>query len=387
LGLEGRELLSIPHNSNVSDGQMFRLQTYKGGALDAAYAEQRMRNEPLVEVTQVKGTSETHPSLSPNDEWAGFEIYDQLLGSNVVSGLNGSYVREAYQRGLKLQETKGFDPFRFGLVGASDSHVVGGSFSEQNYWSKIGVIDGTPVLRGSVPFPGSKDWASQPDNPATQNATNWFSKWGASGLTGVWAEENTREAIFDAFRRKETFATTGPRMKVRFFAGYPYTDDMLSAADLVKRAYAGGVAMGSDIVGQSGAAPAFIVWAQKAADGGLLQRAQIVKVTSAGETVYDAVCASGVPDATTHRCPDNGASVDLTTCDLKGDGASELKSLWRDPSFDAKKRATYYVRVLENPSCRWSTWEALRAGAPPRPDVPATLQERAYTSPIWYVPG
>ncbi len=384
---EGREVLSIPHNSNVSDGQMFRLQTYQGGALDAAYAEQRMRNEPLVEVTQVKGTSETHPSLSPNDEWANFELYDQLLGSNIVSQTKGSYVREAYQNGLKLQETKGFDPFHFGLIASSDSHVVGGAFSEKNYWSKIGIVDGTPIARGSVPFPGSKDWSSQPDNQITQNAKNWFSRWSASGLTGVWAEENTREAIFNAFRRKETFATTGPRMKVRFFGGLTYTDDMLTSPDLVKRAYAGGAAMGSDLVGNANANPGFLVWAQKAADGGLLERVQIVKVTSKGETLFDVACASGTPDPKTNRCPETSASVDMATCEPTGNGTSELKTLWRDPTFDAKKRATYYVRVLENPSCRWSTWEALRAGAPPRPDVPATIQERAYTSPIWYIPG
>ena len=384
---EGREVLSIPHNSNVSDGQMFRLQTYAGGALDSAYAEQRMRNEPLVEVTQVKGTSETHPALSPNDEWAGFEIYDQLLGSNIVSGVNGSYVREAYRNGLKLQETKGIDPFHFGLIGSSDSHVVGGAYSEKNYWSKIGIVDGTPVARGSVPFPGSKGWDKQPDNQITQNSRNWFSRWGASGLTGVWAEENTREAIFDAFRRKETFATSGPRMKVRFFAGFSYDAATVSAADLVKRAYAGGVAMGSDLIGEGSGTPGFIVWAQKAADGGLLERVQIVKVTSGGESLFDVACASGTPDPKTHRCPKTAASVDLTNCEPKGTGADELKVLWKDPSFNARKRATYYVRVLENPSCRWSTWEAMRAGATPRPDVPATIQERAYTSPIWFIPG
>ncbi len=384
----GREVISVPHNSNVSDGQMFRLETYSGSPLDAAYAEQRMRNEPLVEVTQVKGTSETHPSLSPNDEWANFEIYDQLLGSNTVSSLEGSYVREAYRNGLKLQESKGFDPFHFGLVGASDSHVAGGAFSEKDYWSKIGIVDGTPVSRGSVPFPGSKGWDTQPDNSIVQNANNWFSRWGASGLTGVWAEENTREAIFDAFRRKETFATSGPRMKVRFFGGFNYDAAMLARADLVKAAYAGGVAMGGDLVARDKTtAPKFIAWAQRDPNGGALQRLQIIKVTSKGETVYDAACHTGTPDAKTHRCPENGAGVDMKTCAPTGAGADELKVMWQDPAFKPAERATYYVRVLENPACRWSTWEALRAGSPPRPDVPQTLQERAYTSPIWYVPS
>ena len=383
---EGYESIAIPHNPNVSDGLMFRLQTYNGDPLDAAYAEQRMRNEPLVEVTQVKGTSETHPALSPNDEWADFEIYDRLLASYEVSKTEGSYVREAYRNGLKLQEEQGFDPFRFGLVAASDSHVIGGAYAENDYWSKVGIVDGTPMARGSVPFFGTKSWDEQPDNQIVQNAREWFSRWGASGLTGVWAEENTRESIFDAFRRKETFATTGPRMKVRFFAGFEYSDDMLSDSNLTRLAYDGGVPMGGDLVG-NGTAPTFLAWAQRDPNMGALQRVQIIKVTSEGEAVYDVACHDGTPDPDTHRCTDNGAAVDMETCTPTGDGAGELKALWQDPEFDPERRATYYVRVLENPSCRWSTWEAMRANVPPRPDVPQTIQERAYTSPIWYIPS
>ncbi|WP_273241331.1 DUF3604 domain-containing protein [Hyphomonas atlantica corrig.] len=383
---EGYESIAIPHNPNVSDGLMFRLQTYNGDPLDAAYAEQRMRNEPLVEVTQVKGTSETHPALSPNDEWADFEIYDRLLASYEVSKAEGSYVREAYRNGLKLQEEQGFDPFRFGLVAASDSHVIGGAYAENDYWSKVGIVDGTPMERGSVPFFGTKSWDEQPDNQIVQNAREWFSRWGASGLTGVWAEENTRESIFDAFRRKETFATTGPRMKVRFFAGFDYSDDIVSDSNLTRLAYDGGVPMGSDLVG-NGAAPTFLAWAQRDPNMGALQSVQIIKVTSEGEAVYDVACHDGTPDPDTHRCTDNGAAVDMKTCTPTGDGASELKALWQDPEFDPERRATYYVRVLENPSCRWSTWEAMRANVPPRPDVPQTIQERAYTSPIWYIPS
>lgn len=383
---EGFESIAIPHNPNVSDGQMFRLETYNGDPLDAAYAEQRMRNEPLVEVTQVKGTSETHPALSPNDEWADFEIYDRLLASYEVSATEGSYVREAYRNGLKLQEEEGFDPFRFGLVAASDSHVVGGAYAENDYWSKVGIVDGTPMARGSVPFMGTKSWDAQPDDPIVTNAREWFSRWGASGLTGVWAEENTRESIFDAFRRKETFATTGPRMKVRFFAGYEYSEDMLDAPNLTRLAYDGGVPMGGDLVG-TGNAPTFLAWAQRDPNMGALQRVQIIKVTSDGEAVHDVACHTGTPDPETHRCPDNGAAVDMETCTPTGDGASELKTVWQDPDFDPARRATYYVRVLENPSCRWSTWEAMRGNVPPRPDVPQTIQERAYTSPIWYMPA
>lgn len=381
----GIESIAIPHNSNVSDGQMFRLETFDGAPLSAEYAAQRMRNEPLVEVTQVKGTSETHPDLSPNDEWANFEIYDRLLGVYTVSKTNGSYVRQAYQRGLALAEEKGFNPFHFGLVGASDSHVVGGAYSESDYWSKVGIVDGTPVARGSIPADGAKDWSNQPDTLQVNNAREWFSRWSAAGLTGVWAEENTRDSIFDAFRRKETFGTTGPRMKVRFFAAESFGDDILNAQDLVSRAYKAGVPMGSDLVGSSDASPEFLVWAQRDPNAAPLQRVQIVKVTSTSEAVFDVACAQGEPDATTHRCAENGATVDLATCTPSGDGAADLRAVWRDPAFKASENAAYYVRVLENPTCRWSTWEANRNGTPPRPDVPATIQERAYTSPIWYI--
>ena len=383
---EGFEAIAVPHNPNVSDGQMFKLETYDGAPLTADYAEQRMRNEPLVEVTQVKGTSETHPDLSPNDEWADFEIYTRLLGSYDVSATKGSYVREAYGLGLQLEENEGFNPFKFGLVAASDSHVVGGAYVENDYWSKVGIIDGLPINRGSVPMDPTKSWEDQPVNQQTQNATEWFSRWSASGLTGVWAEENTREAIFDAFRRKETFATTGPRMKVRFFASFDFATDLASEADLAAKAYAQGVTMGGDLIGD-GRTPSFLVWAMQDPNAAPLQRAQVVKVTSASEQVFDVACHTGTPDPVTHRCADNGAAVDLTTCAPTGEGAAELKTVWSDPEFDPEQRASYYVRVLENPTCRWSTWEALAAGTPPRPDVPQTLQERAYTSPIWYTPG
>lgn len=382
----GIESIAIPHNSNVSDGQMFRLETFDGAPLSADYAAQRMRNEPLVEVTQVKGTSETHPDFSPNDEWANFEIYDRLLGVYTVSKTDGSYVRQAYQRGLALEEDKGFNPFHFGLVAASDSHVAGGAFAESDYWSKIGIVDGTPAARGSVPANDARDWNDQPDSLQVNNAREWFSRWSASGLTGVWAEENTRDSLFDAFRRKETFGTTGPRIKVRFFAANGFGKDILNAPDLVSRAYKAGVPMGSDLMGQSTASPEFLVWAQRDPNAAPLQRVQVVKVTSQSETVFDVACASGMPDASTHRCADNGAAVDFATCTPTGDGAADLRALWRDPAFKASEHAAYYVRVLENPTCRWSTWEAMRNGTPPRPDVATTIQERAYTSPIWYIP-
>ena len=195
-------------------------------------------------MTQVKGTSETHPALSPNDEWADFEIYEKLLASNVTSKINGSYIRETLANGLALEKQTGTNPFKFGLIGSSDSHVAGGAFDEQDYWSKVGIIDATPERRGSIPPGGAKTWEGV---ESSENAVNWFSKWGASGLAAVWAKENTREAIFGGMRSKETYATSGPRIKLRLFGGYDYSADMLRDADMVSKAYAGGVPMGGDL--------------------------------------------------------------------------------------------------------------------------------------------
>jgi hypothetical protein len=381
----GRELLAIPHNSNGSNGWMFRSGKYDGSPMDAAYAEQRMRNEPLVEITQVKGTSDTHPALSPNDEWADFEIMPLRIASQLQSQPDGSYVRQALRRGLEYAERQGFNPFEFGFIGSSDTHNAAGSFEEYNYWSKTGMTDATPQLRGSVPLdePG-------PNGETYSQAASQY--WGASGLAGVWAESNTRDSIFDAFRRKETFATSGPRIRVRFFAGYDLPDDLVARQDAIAHAYAHGVPMGGDLLANTGKAPSFFAWASRAADSAPLQRIQIVKGWMSGgesqEKVFDVACSGGAsPDPATQRCPDNGAKVDLATCAFSQDvGAGELATVWRDPEFDAAQRAFYYVRVLENPTCRWSTWDAIRAGVAPRPDMKTTIQERAWSSPIWYRP-
>ena len=381
---QGHDLMAIPHNSNVSDGKMFDSVTYDGSALSKAYAEQRMTNELIIEMTQVKGTSETHPMLSPNDEFASFEIYDKLLGSQVVSKTKGGFVREALANGLGIEKKVGANPYKFGMIGASDSHVVGGAFNEADYWSKVGIVDGTPEARGSVPPGGVKTWDGV--TPSV-NADSWFSRWGASGLAGVWAEENTREAIYNAMARKETFATSGPRMKVRFFASYDYGGDILSSPDLTSQAYASGVPMGGDLAAKD-SAPTFLAWAMRDPLSAPLDRIQIVKVWHDGqarERIYDVACSDGAkPDAVSRRCPDNGASVDLETCAAStGQGDPELRARWQDPDYDPSMSASYYVRVLENPTCRWSSWDALKAGAERNPDLPATIKERAYTSPIW----
>ena len=382
----GRDVLAIPHNSNGSDGWMFRLTDFSGEPLTPEYADQRMRNEPLVENTQVKGTSDTHPSLSPNDEWADFEIMSVKVATDEASQPSGSYVREALVNGLVLEETQGFNPYKFGVIGSSDSHVSAGSFEEDNYWAKVGLLDATPELRGSVPL-------AEPTEESGMFAATRNSEYGASGLAVAWAESNTRDAIFDAFRRKETYSTSGPRMHLRFFAGYGFPEDVVSRADGVEQADQLGVPMGADLSANGSEAPSFVVWTTRDARSAPLQRLQIVKGWvedgEPREEVYDIACSDGLsPDLQTNRCPDNGASVDLSTCDISADlGAASLSARWTDPGFDASQRALYYVRVLENPTCRWSTWDAIRNGTPPRPDLHATIQERAWSSPIWYMPA
>ena len=386
LRAEGVEALAIPHNSNGSNGHMFSLATFDGEPLDAEYAETRMRNEPLVEVTQVKGTSEVHPLLSPNDEWADFEIMPYRIATTLYSEPKGSYVRTAYLDGLVLEETQGFNPFRFGLVGATDSHNAGGTPDEDNYHGKVGNRDGTPQRRGSVPL----------DEPAEDGAAayaqTYFQLWGASGLTGAWAEENTRDSIYDAFRRKETFATSGPRIQVRFFGGYDLDADLADDPDMIAKAYEQGVAMGGDLLADGDRSPKLLLWASGDPESAGLQRLQVVKGWvdggAAHEQIFDVACSDGgMPSGDPPRCPDNGATVDVSDCSISQDlGAAELRAVFEDPGFDPGQRAVYYLRVLENPTCRWSTWDAIRAGVEPRPDLPPTIQERAWSSPIWYRP-
>ena len=397
---DGIESLAIPHNSNGSNGWMFQMTKFDGSPQDAAYAEQRMRNEPIVENSQVKGTSDTHPLLSPNDEWADYEIMPLRIASNLTSQAPGSYVRDAYLRGLELEEKEGFNPYRFGVIGASDTHNAAGSFEEDNYWRKTGITDIEPSQRGSVPIAAEQPEVTEddplgaapvaaPDGRVYANAAAQF--WSASGLAGVWAESNTREDIYAAFRRKETFSTSGPHIKVRFFGSTKFDSSMLEANDAVAQAYDRGVTMGGDL-SRSDEAPTFFAWAAQDPDTVALQRLQIIKGWRADgeakEMVYDIACSDGgAVDPETHRCPDNGAGVDLSNCAATPDkGAPELRTLWQDPDFDPEQRAFYYVRVLENPKCRWSTWDAIRAGIEPRVDMEATIQDRAWSSPIWYHP-
>ena len=400
LRAKGIESLAIPHNSNGSNGQMFKLVDWAGDPMDDLYGAQRLRNEPLVEITQVKGTSETHPTLSDTDEWADFEIAPYRVATMLPSAPPGSYVRDALRRGLQLEAGGVVNPYEFGIVGGSDTHTGAISDDESNYFAKIGLLDSTATFRGSVPMTTleatvtrtlASDLTIEVDGETYQNSAS--PTYGASGLAGAWAEENTRPSIYAAFRRKETFATSGPRIPVRFFAGDGLDASMLGAADMAKRAYAAGVPMGADLVVGAASAPRFLVWAARDPASAPLQRLQIIKGWEEGgethEAVIDVACSDGLEvDPATRRCPDNGARVSLEDCSITTDrGASELSAVWQDPDFDPGQRAFYYVRVLENPTCRWSTWDALRAEVEPRSDLPKTIQERAWSSPIQVKPS
>jgi hypothetical protein len=397
---EGIESLAIPHNSNGSNGQMFKLVDWAGNPLDDAYSSQRIRNEPLIEITQIKGTSETHPLLSDNDEWAGFEIMPYLVGNTRPSEPSGSYAREALLNGLSFEDQGMKNPFDFGFVGASDTHTAAIGDDESDFYGKLGLADATPQQTGAVPLSAEeaeRRLANRPNSVKEFDAGVYANgsdiTFGASGITGVWAEDNTRESIYNAFRRKETFATTGTRIKVRFFGGYDFTDETLTAPNMLETAYSDGVSMGSDLLPNGDSAPRFIVWATQDALSAPLQRLQIIKGWTVDgephEQVFDVACSDGLAvDPQSHRCGDNGAQVNLEDCSISTDvGAAELKTVWVDPDFDPSVRAFYYVRVLENPTCRWSTWDAINEGYEPRPDFPATIQERAYTSPIWFRPS
>jgi hypothetical protein len=402
----GVESLAIPHNANKSNGHMFKLEDWAGDPFDDEYAVKRIRNEPLVEITQIKGTSETHPVLSSRDEWADFELVSTRgvgVGKPMPSKAQGSYVREAWRHGLVLEAQGISNPFTFGVIGSSDTHTGAAQNDESNFSSKLGVLSADAQLRGSVPlnFVESTVVKLLPGQEVVQvNGESFIggqqNEFGASGLAAVWAEENTREAIYAAFRRKETFATSGPRMRLRFFAGFDLADDLLETADGVARAYAQGVTMGADLAAglvEINSAPQFALWAQADPNSAPLQRLQIVKgwIDAAGEThedVIDVACAGDrAVNPATQRCPANGAIVNLSDCSISArTGDAELRVVWTDPKFEVNERAFYYARVLENPTCRWNTWDAIKAGTEPRADLAATLQERAWSSPIQYRP-
>ncbi|MBJ22769.1 MAG: DUF3604 domain-containing protein [bacterium] len=381
----GSDVIAIPHNANGSNGLMYQQVDQSGRPMDAEYAELRVRNEPVGEVMQIKGQSETHPGLSPNDEWAGFSVLDTILGRPTdKSRLQGSYARRALMDGLEMEEQGGFNPYLFGMIGASDGHNASSPVEENNYTGKIGVVDGTPEVRIIPP-------ASSSDLDIGDLSSG--SPFGAAGLAGVWAEANTRAHLFAALRAREVFATSGPRIRVRFFAGWE-----LEPADLETGMAEAGDARGVPMGGELGRAdpgsrsPTFLMQALRDPLEAPLERMQIVKAWVEGgearERVYDVACADGeAPEVASHRCALGVEAPDLSDCSYDASkGRSELSTAWSDPDFDADQRAFYYARVIQIPTCRWSTFDGLRLGVPPPPGASAWLQERAVTSPIWYRP-
>ncbi len=376
----GMPVLAIPHNANVSNGRMYARLGPGGEPWSAAQAETRTRNEPVHEILQVKGQSETHPALSPSDEFADFELFDRMLDARASpSEPRGSYARDALRAGLESKAQRGSNPFRFGFLGSSDSHNASSSVEEDDYHGKLPLLDGTAGLRlgASLLLPKSQNRAV---------------RWSAAGLAAVWAEENTRGALFDAMRRMETYATSGPRITVRFFGGLAFAEGLVDHPGFVERAYAAGVPMGGTLVASPGSgAPRFAVVAQRDPIGANLDRIQIVKgwVDDAGrshERVFDVAASDGrVPDASGRVAP-LPSTVDLATATYENRvGAPRLATVWRDPEFDPDHEAFYYARVLEIATPRWSTHDAVALGVP-APE-PATLQERAITSAIWLRPA
>jgi hypothetical protein len=382
----GGKMLAIPHNSNLSNGLMFQLTMPGGGAMTADYARRRSAREPIVEATQIKGDSEAHPFLSPNDEFADFGKAGWDIGNldNSVKKTNdmlpGDYVREALKRGLLIEAKTGVNPYKLGMIGSTDSHTGLSTGDEDNFFGKF-----------SANEPSAKR-ASAPQTLGNQKAERFGWNYLAGGYAAVWAKANTRTAIFDAMMRREVYATTGPRMILRFFGGWDFADADLNG-NLAKAGYDRGVPMGSDLKSGEGA-PRFMLSALKDPAGANLDRIQIVKgwVDGSGklqEKVFNVVWSSPAnrKQRADGKIPAVGDTVDIAKASYANSiGAPELKTIWKDPEFNQKVRAFYYVRVLEIPTPRWVLYDALRYGAKLLPGTQLKAQERAYSSPIWYVP-
>ncbi|QFU74438.1 DUF3604 domain-containing protein [Halioglobus maricola] len=378
----GCDFLTIPHNPNKSWGLTYSRYTWDGQQYGEDDWRLRQKREPLAEIFQVKGSQECALGVGATDEECDFaQVLDPCQpGETTGCAFQTGFVRQGMKVGLELEREFGFNPLQNGFVAATDSHNSNpGDVEEWDYRGASGTVT-SPALR--------RLREGEPDGKAYRSRLKFNT---SGGLAAVWAPENTREAIFDALARRETYATSGPRVALRFFAGWGIDEAMLDAPGLVPHLEAVAVPMGS-VFSTSGKAesPEFLVWAIRDPMDAPLQRIQMVKgwIDSAGKThekVVDIACADGLQvDPATGRCPDNGASVDLASCQFStGSGATELKTLWRDPDYVADQRAFYYVRVLMNPTCRWSSFDAIRLGRKPPQGVPATIQERAWSSPIW----
>ena len=379
------EILAIAHNGNLSNGIMFPLEAqWEGTKLDDTYVTERIKWEPLYEITQIKGDGEAHPFLSPDDEFADYETWD--IGNLDVSEaktddmLAGEYAREALKRGLAIEQKLGTNPYKFGVIGATDSHTSLATAEEDNFFGK---------------HSGYEPKANRMSHPFMENENGKIMGWQmvASGLAAVWATENTREAIFDAMQRKEVYGTTGPRMSVRLFGGWDFSAQDLDSRMPVRLGYEKGVPMGGDLraMPEDAQAPSFMVYSLRDPEGANLDRIQIVKgwLDADGKTreqVYD-VAWAGERAIVDGKLPPVGNTVDVANANWTNTiGAAELSTVWTDPDFDAKQKAFYYARVLEIPTPRWSTYDAFRFGVDLPEGAPTATQERAYTSPIWYSP-
>jgi hypothetical protein len=371
---QGIDAVAIPHNSNLSNGGVFPWLDSSGREISADYAELRARNEVLVEVTQNKGTSETHPALSPDDEFADFEIMDHNIEGRIGSR-EGSYVRDAYGRGLQIEARTGVNPFAFGLVGASDLHGGLSGTDEDNYFGAMG---------------NDRARASNQLTAFSELMGNYTSVVSPGGITGVWAEENSRASIFAALKRRETFATSGTRIRVRFFGG-PFAEGIMANNDWIERAYAQGAAMGATLSVPAGAVPRFLVQATCDPEGANLDRIQIVKVWyengDSHEKVFDVAWSGNRSPNADGKVPAVGNTVNPAEATYRNDiGAPMLAAEWVDPEFDPAQSAVYYARVLEIPTPRWTTYLAVKHDLPLSENAPVSIQERAWTSPIFYRP-
>jgi hypothetical protein len=385
----GDRLLAIAHNGNLSNGLMFDDVTLTDKPLDRDYAERRARWEPLYEVTQMKGDGEAHPFLSADDEFADFETWDEgQLGPEpkTFDMLPKEYAREALKRGLGYEAKFGLNPFKFGMVGSTDTHTSLSTTTEDNFFGKVSAVEPTadPIRFDEVVGGIGGD----------ATVAQYARETSASGLAGVWARENTREALWDAMSRKEVFATTGTRIRVRFFGGFDFAAEDLQRSDFAANGYARGVPMGGDLrEAPAGKAPAFLVQALRDPDGANLDRLQIIKGWlgvngKTQERIYDIAVSDGRAIGPDGRCRDSvGSTVNVEEAAYSNAiGDAVLGGYWQDPEFDPAQRAFYYVRVLEIPTPRWTTHDAKFFGVKLPEGVPASIQERAYTSPIWYTP-
>jgi hypothetical protein len=383
----GADVLAIPHNGNLSNGLMFSVETNDGKPLTKELATLRANLEPVVEVTQIKGDGESHPLLSPDDEFADYETWDDanLDGTEVKEPemLQYEYARSALKVGLQLEKELGVNPFKFGMAAGTDAHTALAAVAENNFFGKHPGVEPDPHRWEHVVI----------KSPMDPKLTTLGWQQAAGGYTGVWATENTREAIFDAIVRKETYATTGPRMIVRFFGGWDFVEQDALSRMPAGVGYQKGVPMGGDLyTAPSGKAPTFLVAAMKDPLSGNLDRIQLIKgwMDKEGEVhekVYDLVWSGDRKPGRDGKLPPVGNTVDVKNATWSNSiGSPELITTWKDPDFDPNQSAFYYLRVIEIPTPRWTAYEAQRFGISMPENVPMVTQERAYTSPIWYSP-